>query len=73
MKVNPRPRCEEQTSEILILSNGDILMHNLTPTMARLLAHLDPGDIAMRSRAESGIAETSVPANDSELDNPTLP
>jgi hypothetical protein len=41
------------TSELCILRDGRILVHNLTPAVAALLAKLDPGDEAMRIRADS--------------------
>jgi hypothetical protein len=40
-------------SEILILPDGKILAHNLTPAAAGLLAKLNPLDRAMRRRAKS--------------------
>ena len=44
---------EMQLSEFLILPDGRILAHNLTPETARLLAELNPADEAMRCRAAS--------------------
>jgi hypothetical protein len=41
-----------ETTELLILSDGKILVHNLTPAMAELLAELDPDNLEMRQRAE---------------------
>jgi len=38
-------------SELLVLPDGRILVHNLTPAMAALLQQLDPGDRRMISRA----------------------
>jgi hypothetical protein len=38
-------------SEILILPDGKILAHNLSPAMAGILAELDPADETMRLRA----------------------
>lgn len=40
-------------SELLILADGRILAHNLTPAMARVLAELMPDDPDMRLRAET--------------------
>ena len=37
----------------MILPDGRILAHNLTPGLARLLAKLNPRDAAMRRRARS--------------------
>jgi hypothetical protein len=39
------------TSEILVLPNGQILAHNLTPNMAAVLASLNPSDETMAKRA----------------------
>jgi hypothetical protein len=38
-------------SEILILPDGRIFVHNLSPVMAGVLAELDPADEAMNRRA----------------------
>ena len=51
-----------QTTEILLLPNGEILVHNLTPTIAALLSELDPADPSMRLRAAaSGSPKPSRP------------
>ena len=41
----------QSVSEILILADGKILAHNISPLMAGLLAELNPGDAAMNQRA----------------------
>jgi hypothetical protein len=41
----------QRTGELLILPDGRILVHNLTPELARLLSALDPTDAGMRARA----------------------
>ena len=41
----------ENHSELLILPDGRILVHNLIPAMAALLHQLDPGDRSMIKRA----------------------
>ena len=38
-------------SELLILPDGTILVHNLTPVVAAVLAELNPDDHAMKQRA----------------------
>jgi hypothetical protein len=38
------------TTELLLLPNGQILVHNLTPVMAALLAEFNPADEPMRER-----------------------
>ena len=40
-----------ESSEILILPDGRILAHNITPEMAIVLCELDPGNQAMKERA----------------------
>ena len=39
-----------QISELLILPDGQILVHNLTPAFARLLKELNPDDGQISSR-----------------------
>jgi hypothetical protein len=39
------------SEEILILTDGRILAHNLTPAMAAVLLELNPNDERMRQRA----------------------
>lgn len=51
----------QDSGELLILPDGRILAHNITPALARLLTELDPADEAMRARAASSIA-TKEPA-----------
>lgn len=41
----------QSSAELLILPDGRILAHNITPALAAVLAELDPGDEAMRQRA----------------------
>jgi hypothetical protein len=50
--MSEKPTRAEQVNELLILDDGRILAHNLTPAMAELLADLDPNDVAMRERAK---------------------
>ena len=63
-KKNCESSGESQVSELLILPDGQILVHNLTPAFARLLAGLNPdcGQIAsrvtrLRGRSRSGAAK----------------
>ena len=42
---------ETDSSEFLILPDGKILAHNITPMMAKILSELDPKDAAMNRRA----------------------
>jgi hypothetical protein len=47
----PSEPCEPMlTSELLVLPDGRILVHNLTPAFAKLLSDLNPEDEQMRSR-----------------------
>lgn len=56
--MNPTPplaskptSADDSGSEILVLSDGRIFAHNITPAMAQALAALNPGDEDMRRRA----------------------
>ena len=46
----------DESTELLILRDGKVLVHNLTPTFARLLGQLNPDDprFGLRSRAGRG-------------------
>lgn len=55
----PPPDMPVSTTELLLMPDGRILVHNLTAAMAELLAGLNPDDTAMRERAR---AATSGPA-----------
>lgn len=46
-------RAPLDTTEFLILEDGRILVHNLTPEFARLLLPLSPQDEMIRQRANS--------------------
>lgn len=41
----------ELMSELMIMPDGRIYAHNLTPAMAAVLSELSPGDEAIRHRA----------------------
>ena len=41
----------QESSELLLLPDGRILAHNITPQMAALLAELDPHNATLRERA----------------------
>ena len=58
---------QELISELLILSDGRVLAHNLTVQIAEILKLLDPHDDIIERRA-SAHPETSSPA-DNELSN----
>jgi hypothetical protein len=48
-----RPVMAESTTELLILADGKILVHNLTPAFADLLTQLNPEEEQIRLRANS--------------------
>lgn len=43
----------QSSAELLILPDGRILAHNITPEVARLLRELDPDNASLRQRAAS--------------------
>lgn len=45
--------------DILIAKDGRIFAHNLTPALAAVLAELNPGDEAMRMRAD-GVGKITI-------------
>ena len=47
--MKPKP----ELTELLIMGDGKILIHNLTPELAELLAELDPDNLDMRQRAQT--------------------
>ena len=48
-------RIASEHSELLILPDGKILAHNITPIMAKVLSELDPADEAMNRRGGTGL------------------
>ena len=50
MKSKPSSQAH---GEFLILPDGRVLGHNLTPSLARVLARLNPRDPVMRRRAQT--------------------
>jgi hypothetical protein len=48
---NKPHKAETSLSEMLILPDGKILAHNVTPQMAQVLMELNPADKAMSRRA----------------------
>jgi hypothetical protein len=57
--VTPPPNKPAATTELLLLPDGQVLAHNITPTMAALLAELNPADEPMRLRATASEASGS--------------
>ncbi len=58
------------TTELLILSDGQILVHNLTQPFAELLSELDPNCEQINSRASSGPSTNSPMPLFSSLSSP---
>ena len=46
----PAPAFEASSSELLLLPDGRVLVHNLTPQMARVLHQLNPNDDTIKPR-----------------------
>jgi len=44
------PHGPEQVSELLVMPDGKIYAHNLTPEMAAVLSELNPNDEAIKHR-----------------------
>ena len=47
------PSQPEAVTEFLILPDGRLMVHNLTPTMAALLSELNPNDEVMTQRSQN--------------------
>jgi hypothetical protein len=54
---------KDQVSELLILPDGRILVHNLTQTFADLLHELNPGDEQITSRITHHASRTHELSN----------
>jgi hypothetical protein len=52
-------RLDPLTSELLILPNGRILVHNLTQPFAELLRELNPNDGQISPRVETNVGQAS--------------
>ena len=57
-----RPVAEPVVCDLLILSDGTILAHNLTPVMAAVLQVLNPADETLKVRAGGSTQESGPPA-----------
>jgi hypothetical protein len=57
------PETATATTEMLLLPDGRLLVHNLTPKMARLLHELNPDDteISPRSQPKTEHATRNIP------------
>lgn len=51
MKKTKSQREKEPGSELLVLPDGRVMVHNLTPCLAAVLTVLDPADRVMKARA----------------------
>ena len=57
--MNSKPTKPELLSEVLIMPDGKIYAHNLTPEMANVLSELNPADEAIKQRVITHVnAET---------------
>jgi hypothetical protein len=64
----------QSSGELLILPDGRVLAHNITPALAEILAALDPADENMRRRAGlNQPAAAPAPTHLSEQPLPPLP
>ena len=50
----PAPSAGQPDSELLILPDGRVLAHQLTPALATVLRELNPEDDTMKHRASLG-------------------
>lgn len=57
-----RVRDQALTSELLILPDGSILVHNLTQPMADILRELNPKECVIGPRTRQGVACPSRPS-----------
>ena len=63
-RSQPEPRgaiAQELNSEVLILPDGRILVHNLTQAMAAVLSELNPEDDAIKPRAGAQLRPRTAP------------
>jgi hypothetical protein len=49
--TEPTPENDQSTGEMLILPDGKILAHNISPVLAGMLSALNPADETMKRRA----------------------
>jgi hypothetical protein len=61
---NPIPVRSELSTELLILPDGKILVHNLTQPFAELLRELNPDCEQIAARATNYESKPSVPNHD---------
>ncbi len=63
----PRPAAGSLTTELLVLPDGRILVHDLTPGFAALLNELKPSDEAIKLRVEQTRTGPAPPTPSHEL------
>jgi hypothetical protein len=74
--VKDKPlKTDNSHSELLVLPDGNILAHNITPALASVLSELNPADEPMRQRAnrvrvENAAFNRSTPLPPSPIPNP---
>lgn len=54
------PENPPKSAELLILPDGRILGHNLSPEVAALLSLLNPDDPLMKARAHAGVPHSQT-------------
>ena len=59
--MKPKEKIETPTAELIITADGRILAHNLTPSVAALLAEMNPTDEAMKRRVKHASASRPKP------------
>jgi uncharacterized protein (DUF111 family) len=63
MNPIPAPAATEAVSEVLLLPDGRVFAHNLTPTFTALLAELNPADPQFAPRV---VAPAAAPVDGQE-------
>jgi hypothetical protein len=67
-KRRPRPPL---ATDILVLSDGTLLAHNLTPVMASVLHQLNPQDESFKARAGRNRRQPATTGAERPTSNPT--
>ena len=62
----PEPTRTEAVTEVLLLPDGRVFAHNLTPTFTALLAELNPADPQFAPRVVTPAAPAAAPGDKQE-------
>jgi hypothetical protein len=73
MNARSRSTRTPLTTELLILPDGQVLVHNLTPAFARLLAGLNPDCDQIISRASSPSSTREHPVTSNQHPVTSIP